>query len=145
MRRPYCLCAWLAASTLLAVSPGCTPENMFYGRIIVFNNSGAAIRDLRFDYRMIHDKEVELPKAGTWTVNMGEAGAIDGGFVLSWSTAKGEARGATIPFPDIVPNGCKDDLLLEINHAGDVASSLARSIQRTHSSAATVTSQVSTR
>ena len=121
--------SWLTVISLFFVVfiAGCPPSDLFRGRFLIINNTGADLTKIALK---VGDVTWNLPHTSAgqgWIRDLGSVAISE--VEINWQTTHGNQFRFSIPFRQIVPNQCNDDLLVEITGPGTVETRLARVAQ----------------
>ncbi len=111
----------VAALWMLAVS-GCTPTNLFYGRLIIINTTGGVLRSPVVGNQVgLGDDRIALPDmtdGQAWIRDFGHKTqmVILGPLELSYVDRTGITQTRTVPFSSVIPQPCDEDFFIEIDH-----------------------------
>jgi hypothetical protein len=112
----------LVAAILTLPLSGCSPSNLFQGRLFIINSTGGVLRsptvinshpglDQKFEFPDMADRQA-------WVRDCGGDNPIVvlGDLKLTYIDRSRETRTRSVPFQGEIPDYCDDDFFIEIDH-----------------------------
>jgi hypothetical protein len=118
--------SFLAAVILAFHLSGCSPSNLFHGRLFVINSSGGVLRSPAITNSHPGLKQsFEFPDMAdgqAWVRDCGGDNPIVvlGDLTLSYLDRTGTTRSRSVPFEGEIPDYCHDDFFIEIDQNGQL-------------------------